>query len=94
MESQAVENIADRRAIGRCFYIQIPLYQDESSIKEQIHQATKIEKAVDLMLDGSASIWEMFELIEDAIPNMDQYTDEVSQNLYYHLLSCPQLRTA
>lgn len=91
--NQPIDNIITRRELGDCFYIHIPLCQDEASINEQIQQAMRIEKAVDMMLDGSASIWDMFELIEDAVPNMDQYTDEVGQNLYYHLLSCPQLRT-
>lgn len=90
--SSFIEDLETRRQLGGCFYLVVPLVEDDRELEELIHQATRVEKAVELMLDGKTPIWEMLELVEDAVPSMDQYVNEVEQNLYEQLLWSPNLR--
>lgn len=71
-----------RRQIGSCFYIHIPLENKcDEEIQQALWESREVEKAVDLMLDGSMSVNDLLESTEHIFPNMDQYVDEVEYNL-------------
>lgn len=80
-----------RRDFADCFYLAISLEDAEAEIREHIAQASKVEAAVALVLDGSANLEDMLEMVEDVVPNIDQYCEDVEQNMYASLMACPSL---
>lgn len=90
-----MENIHIEREFGRAFYLAIPLDLDDSSCQELVLASSAVERVVAQVSNGEFSIWEGLEAIEDAIASveidMDQYCDEVEQNLYESLLILPDL---
>jgi len=88
-----MQNIIDpsiRREVGTCFYLQIPATESEEELRHSIASAMQIENAVESMLDGSMSVWELMEAVEPFVPNslMDVYIDEVEGNLEDALVVC------
>lgn len=79
-----------RRQLGSCFYLPISLQQAEDDIREAVANSIAIERATKLMLDGSMSFEDLLEAIEEYIPDMDDYVEEVEENLTATLLYYPQ----
>lgn len=77
-----------RRRMGRCFYLVISLENCDEEIKAAIEDAMQVERAVEAVLNGDASIWESLEAVEECVLDVDQYCQEVEQNLYETLLQC------
>jgi hypothetical protein len=70
-----------KRWLSECFDSVIDLDDHEEEIFEAIAQQVKTQRAVGAMLDGSLSLKDMLETIEDCVPNMDHYMDGVTENL-------------
>lgn len=71
----------DKRQLGDCFYLVIDLDRAEEEIQLALEHQYQVEQATNAMLNGSVSPEELMEMIEPFIPDMDQYQDEVEQNL-------------
>jgi hypothetical protein len=69
------------REFGSCFYLAIPICDDDTEFKELMHDAYKVERAVKSMLDGSISVEDLLEAVEPFIPCMDDYVEEIEQNM-------------
>lgn len=80
-----------RRDFAECFYLAISLEDSETEIREHIAQATKVERAVKLVVDGSASLEDMLEMVEDVVPNIDDYCQEIEQSMFNTLVASPSL---
>lgn len=70
----------ERRRIGSCFYPLIYLDCSWDECYAQLEIANKVEAATKKMLDGDITAEEMLEMIEGCF-DMDQYLDEVEENL-------------
>lgn len=79
---KSVIDPSKRKQIAQSFYIYIPLAdKSDEEIKQALWESKQIEKAVDLMLDGSMSVTDLLESVEHIFPDMDRYADEVEENL-------------
>jgi len=72
------------RDIGGCFHLYIPL-DPETEVRQAIHNSMVVEKAVKLMLNGQASPDEILDLIEPVVDSVDDYIQEVEENLEIYL---------
>lgn len=74
-------DLLHKRWLAECFdsIIDLDAYEDEINAAI-VHQA-KIQRAVRAMLDGSLSLKDMLESVEDCVPSMDDYMNEVTENL-------------
>lgn len=70
-----------KRWLGECFDSIIDLDDHEEEIFEAIAHQVKTQRAVSAMLDGSLTLKDMLETIEDCVPNMDDYMDTTIENL-------------
>lgn len=70
-----------KRWISQCFDSVVDLDGHEDEIDQALIQHTKIQRTVSAMLDGSLSLKDMLESIEDCVPKMDEYIEEVADNL-------------
>jgi hypothetical protein len=71
-----------RRQVGRAFYLHIPIAgKCEEEIQQALAEAREVEKAVENMLDGSMSVNDLLESVEHIFPDMDQYVDNVEEQL-------------
>lgn len=92
---KAILDPFSRRRIGGCFYLVIPVAgEEDAAIRAAISEASQVEKAVDLFLDGDLSIEDLLESVEGHVPDIDQYCQEVEQNLYEELVQSESLRAA
>jgi len=66
--------------VGDCFYLTVP-NEPEAELQKIIRDSFLVEKAVKAMIYGSISPEELLETVEPVIPDMDQYLDEVEENL-------------
>ena len=69
------------REFGRSFYLLIPVCDDEQEFQALMEDAEKVSQATKKMLQGSINIEDLLETIEPFIPSMDDYLEEVEQNL-------------
>lgn len=84
-----------RRRIGGCFYLVVPVAgQEDEAIAAAIHEAMAVERATDAFLDGEMSIEDLLESVEGNVPDIDQYCQEVEQNLYDELVASESLTVA
>lgn len=84
-----------RRRIGGCFYLVVPVAgEEDAAIAAAIQEATQVEKAVDSFLDGDLSIEDLLETVEGNVPDIDQYCQEVEQNLYEELVRSESLKAS
>ncbi len=74
-------DLLHRRWLAECFDSIIDLDDHEEEINAAIVHQAKIARATNAMLNGSLSLKDMLESIEDCVPNMDEYMDEVAENL-------------
>lgn len=82
----AIDNLAARKNLANCFYLEVPLDRSEKEIKELIGRAIKIEQFTNFMLNGLMSFEDLLESIEEFVPSMDNYTAEVETNLHKALI--------
>ena len=75
-----MEDIVFQRLVGDCFYLTIP-NEPEAEVQNIIKNSFLIEKAVKAMVSGFISPEELLEMVEPVIEDMDQYIDEVEDNL-------------
>ena len=78
---EQITNLSVRKNLANCFYLQVPLTGSDLEIEQLIAQAIKIEQFTDSMLNGSMSFENLLESIEQFVPSMDNYLDEVETNL-------------
>lgn len=84
-----------RRRIGGCFYLVIPVAgEEDEAIAAAFREATQVEKAVDSFLDGDLSIEDLLESVEGNVRDIDQYCEEVEQNLYEELVRSESLKAS
>ena len=86
VESKLVDIAFDRRQLGGAFYLAIPLNDCDEAIHQALQDAKRVEQAVNDLLDGEINLWEYTEAIEPYVSDIDQYLDEVSQNLEERLI--------
>jgi len=77
----AIANPLGRRNLANCFYLHIPLDNSDAEIKELIANVMKVEQFTNSMLDGSLSFEDLLEAVEQFVPSMDNYVNEVETNL-------------
>ena len=69
-----------QRSVGECFHLFIPndpLLEMQQAIKNSM----LVESAVKLMFSGAISPEDLLEMVEPAIEDMDDYIQEVEENL-------------
>lgn len=87
---QPIIDSSQRKALADCFYLQIPLIHTcDDEIAYNIANAMQLEQSVAAMLDGSMNIEDLLESVEDLVPDMDMYVEEVEANLEETLLILP-----
>jgi hypothetical protein len=71
------------KRIASCFYLWIPIQTDDNSIKEMISDAMRLESAISRMTRGEITPDELLQIAETnpMIPSIDQYIDEIEENL-------------
>ncbi len=74
------------REFGSCFYLVIPVCDDDSEFEALMADADKVCTATKQMLNGSINIEELIESIEAFIPDMDEYLQEVEENMEESLI--------
>ncbi len=89
--SQAIDDPGLRKELGSCFYLQIPLTGSEQEIREFMEYARAVEAATQLMLSGHLSFVDLMECIEPCVPSIDEYVEEVEENLNESLLILPRI---
>lgn len=70
-----------RREIGSCFYLVIPICETDDEFAQLMADANKVQSAVKSMLDGKLNPEELLESVEAFVPDIDEYIDEVEENL-------------
>lgn len=70
-----------QRALSSCFYLAVPLAEDTNSLRELIGICMEVEQAVDKMMKGEITPDEFLQATEDFYPDVDQYIEEVEDNL-------------
>lgn len=73
------------KSLYRATIPQIILIDTDRSIEEQFDEAFEVERLMRMVIEGRASLWEVFEQIETLEFDIDQYIDEVEENLNYEL---------
>ncbi|MEH2031547.1 MAG: hypothetical protein V7K67_18105 [Nostoc sp.] len=74
------EVINFQRSVGECFYLLIPT-DPLLEMQQAIRNSMLVESAVKLMLSGAISPEDLLEMVEPVIENMDDYIEEVEENL-------------
>lgn len=69
------------RSLYRSTIPQIILIDNEQSIEEQVDQALEVERLMRMVVCGERSIWEVIEAIEQFEFDIDQYVEEVCENM-------------
>lgn len=69
------------RDFASCFYLLVPTCNDEQEFQALMQDAHKVAQATKKMLQGSINIEELLEEIEPFIPSMDQYLEEIEENM-------------
>ncbi|MEH2197807.1 hypothetical protein [Nostoc sp.] len=69
-----------RRSVGGCFHLIIP-NDPLLEMQQAIRNSMLVESAVKLMISGAISPEDLLEMVEPAIENMDDYIEEVEENL-------------
>jgi len=69
------------RQLGRCFYLVVPLCNNEEEFDCLMQDAQKVEQATKKMLEGSISIEDLLESIEGFVPSIDDYIEEIEENM-------------
>ena len=75
-----MEDVIFQRLVGDCFYLTIP-NEPDAEVQKVIRDSFLVEQAVKAMISGSISPEELLEMVEPVIPDMDDYIDEVEENL-------------
>lgn len=70
-----------QRELEDCFFLVVPLHEDNNSIKELAIRATKVERLAQQVIKGQLSFDDFFDCVEDLDLNMDEYTDQVADGL-------------
>jgi hypothetical protein len=74
------------REFGRCFFLVIPICDNDEEFNALMEDAKKVEQATQKMLDGSMNIEELIESIEAFVPSIDSYLKEVEENMNESLI--------
>jgi hypothetical protein len=74
------------REFGSCFYLIIPICENDEEFDALMEDAKKVEQATKKMLDGSINIEELIESIEGFVPSIDSYLEEVEKNMNESLI--------
>lgn len=74
------------QGFGRCFYLVVPVCDDAAEFDALMADASSVAHATKQMLDGSINIEELLETIELFMPNMDDYLEEVEENMEKSLI--------
>ncbi|MBN3911097.1 MAG: hypothetical protein HWQ35_32515 [Nostoc sp. NMS1] len=74
------EIVQFQRSVGECFHLFIP-NDPFLEMQEAISNSMLVESAVKQMLSGEISPEELLEMVEPVIENMDDYIQEVEENL-------------
>jgi hypothetical protein len=71
------------REIASCFYLWIPITNDDAALNEMIGDAMRLESAISRMVRGEISPDELIQIAESnpMIPSIDDYIGEVEENL-------------
>ncbi|MEH2161608.1 MAG: hypothetical protein V7K38_11285 [Nostoc sp.] len=69
-----------QRSVGECFHLFIP-NDPFLEMQQAISNSMLVESAVKLMISGAISPEDLLEMVEPAIENMDDYIEEVEENL-------------
>lgn len=69
------------RNFGNCFYLVIPNCDSDDEFYAIMEDARKVEQATKSMLEGSISIEELLEAVEPFVPSIDDYIEEVEENM-------------
>jgi hypothetical protein len=74
-------NIQQARLFRESFSLVIPLNCEDEEIDFLFVQADKIHKSISSMLKGEISPEDYLEAIESLVPDIDDYIDEVEDNI-------------
>lgn len=74
-------NIPLQRQLADCFYLAIPLCDDETQMRHLLDDCAQVERSVARMLKGDISPEELLEAVEGFVPSIDKYIEEVEENL-------------
>jgi hypothetical protein len=66
---------------AQSLYIVVDLNKETEDMLLNVEHAFKVQKAVSQLVKGEISADDYLELVESAIPNMDEYIDEASDNI-------------
>lgn len=69
-----------QRSVGECFHLIIP-NDPLVEMQQAISNSMLVESAVKLMISGAISPEDLLEMVEPVIENMDDYIEEVEENL-------------
>ena len=69
-----------QRLVGECFHLIIP-NNPLIEMQQAISDSMLVESAVKLMISGDISPEELLEMVEPVIEDMDDYIEEVEENL-------------
>ncbi|WP_375470256.1 hypothetical protein [uncultured Nostoc sp.] len=69
------------KEIGECFYLLIPICNDDAEFEALMSDAEQVCQATKKMLDGSINIEDFLEVVEPFVPSIDDYIEEVEENL-------------
>jgi hypothetical protein len=69
------------RGFAACFTLVIPLDDFDACIEEAVRNNHRMEQQINATLTGNFSFWDYMESIEPYVVDMDDYLNEVEQNL-------------
>ncbi|MHC5615118.1 MAG: hypothetical protein ACYTXA_30105 [Nostoc sp.] len=74
------EIVQFQRSLGECFHLFIP-NDPLLEMQQAISNSMLVESAVKQMISGAISPEDLLEMVEPVIENMDNYIEEVEENL-------------
>ncbi|MHC5718174.1 MAG: hypothetical protein ACYTX0_40335 [Nostoc sp.] len=74
------EIVQFQRSVGECFHLFIP-NDPLLEMQQAISNSMLVESSVKLMLSGDISPEELLEMVEPVVENMDDYIQEIEENL-------------
>lgn len=74
------------KEFGNCFYLIIPTCKDDAEFDALMADADKVCNATKKMLEGSINVEELLEIIESFVPDIDNYIDEIEENMEESLI--------
>lgn len=80
MNNSIINPFAYRQLAG-CFVLEIPCNLGDDVFADMSLRARVVEKATCDLLSGNIDAFDFCDLVENVIPNMDNYLNEVSENL-------------